>query len=50
MSTKFVPVNYKDDWANTRRIDQVVAAGAGQAIITAAASLWPVSPRCRSAS
>jgi phosphonate transport system substrate-binding protein len=24
-STKFVPVNYKDDWANTRRIDQVIA-------------------------
>jgi phosphonate transport system substrate-binding protein len=24
--TKFVPVNYKDDWANTRRIDQVVAS------------------------
>lgn len=23
--TKFVPVNYKNDWANTRRIDQVVA-------------------------
>jgi phosphonate transport system substrate-binding protein len=23
--TKTVPVNYKDDWANTRRIDQVVA-------------------------
>ena len=23
--TKFVPVKYKDDWANTRRIDQVVA-------------------------
>jgi phosphonate transport system substrate-binding protein len=23
--TKFVRVNYKDDWANTRRIDQVVA-------------------------
>jgi phosphonate transport system substrate-binding protein len=22
---KFVPVNYKDDWANTRRIDQVIA-------------------------
>jgi hypothetical protein len=29
--TKLVPVNYKDDWANTRRIDQVVAqAGAGK--------------------
>jgi phosphonate transport system substrate-binding protein len=24
-ATKLVPVNYKDDWANTRRIDQVVA-------------------------
>ncbi len=24
-TTKFVPVNYKDDWANTRRIDQVIA-------------------------
>jgi phosphonate transport system substrate-binding protein len=24
--TKFVPVEYKDDWANTRRIDQVVAS------------------------
>jgi phosphonate transport system substrate-binding protein len=24
--TKLVPVKYKDDWANTRRIDQVVAA------------------------
>jgi phosphonate transport system substrate-binding protein len=23
-TTKFVPVNYKDDWANTRRIDQVI--------------------------
>jgi phosphonate transport system substrate-binding protein len=23
--TRFVPVNYKDDWANTRRIDQFVA-------------------------
>jgi phosphonate transport system substrate-binding protein len=23
--TKLVPVNYKDDWANTRRIDQMVA-------------------------
>ncbi len=23
--SKFVPVNYKDDWANTRRIDQVIA-------------------------
>lgn len=22
---KFVPVNYKDDWANTRRIDQVIS-------------------------
>jgi phosphonate transport system substrate-binding protein len=22
---KFVPVNYKDDWANTRRIDQAIA-------------------------
>lgn len=22
---RFVPVNYKDDWANTRRIDQVIA-------------------------
>jgi phosphonate transport system substrate-binding protein len=22
---KFVPVSYKDDWANTRRIDQVIA-------------------------
>jgi phosphonate transport system substrate-binding protein len=25
-STKFVPVNYKDDWANIRRVDQAVAA------------------------
>jgi phosphonate transport system substrate-binding protein len=24
-ATKLVPVSYKDDWANTRRIDQVVA-------------------------
>jgi len=24
--TKFVPVDYKNDWANTRRIDQVVAS------------------------
>ena len=24
-TTKFVPVSYKDDWANTRRIDQVIA-------------------------
>ena len=24
-TTKFVSVNYKDDWANTRRIDQVIA-------------------------
>ena len=24
--TKLVPVEYKDDWANTRRIDQVVAS------------------------
>ena len=24
-ATKFVPVNYKDDWANIRRIDQTVA-------------------------
>jgi phosphonate transport system substrate-binding protein len=24
-TSKFVPVNYKDDWANTRRIDQVIA-------------------------
>lgn len=24
--TKLVPVNYKDDWANTRRIDQVIAS------------------------
>ncbi len=24
-AVKLVPVNYKDDWANTRRIDQVVA-------------------------
>jgi phosphonate transport system substrate-binding protein len=24
-ATKMVPVNYKDDWANTRKIDQVVA-------------------------
>jgi hypothetical protein len=23
--TKLVPVNYKDDWANTRCIDQLVA-------------------------
>jgi phosphonate transport system substrate-binding protein len=23
--SKFVPVSYKDDWANTRRIDQVIA-------------------------
>lgn len=23
--TKFVAINYKDDWANTRRIDQVIA-------------------------
>ena len=23
---KFVPVNYKDDWANARRIDQAIAA------------------------
>ena len=23
--TKFVPVNYKNDWATTRKIDQVVA-------------------------
>ena len=28
--TKFVPVNYKDDWANTRRIDQVVAQARSQ--------------------
>jgi phosphonate transport system substrate-binding protein len=28
--TKFVPVKYKDDWANTRRIDQVVAAARSQ--------------------
>lgn len=26
---KFVPVNYKDDWANIRRIDQSVAAARG---------------------
>jgi phosphonate transport system substrate-binding protein len=26
--TKLVPVSYKDDWANTRRIDQVVAQAA----------------------
>jgi phosphonate transport system substrate-binding protein len=24
-ATKLVPVNYKDDWANARRIDQVIA-------------------------
>lgn len=24
-TSKFVPVSYKDDWANTRRIDQVIA-------------------------
>jgi phosphonate transport system substrate-binding protein len=24
-ATKFVPVNYKNDWANIRRIDQVIA-------------------------
>jgi phosphonate transport system substrate-binding protein len=24
-TTKFVPVNYKDDWANTRRINQAIA-------------------------
>lgn len=24
-TSKFVPVNYKDDWANPRRIDQVIA-------------------------
>jgi phosphonate transport system substrate-binding protein len=24
-TTKFVPVNYKDDWADTRRIDQIIA-------------------------
>ena len=24
-ATKFVPVNYKNDWANARRIDQLVA-------------------------
>lgn len=29
-ATKLVAVNYKDDWANTRRIDQVIAAARNQ--------------------
>ena len=44
---KFVPVNYKDDWANTRRIDQVIAearkASASETPKVALSGSWKLS-------